>query len=72
MRPSPWVSEHWPPGSVSSFDLLKARGYAFHDPLFTLFFMVADFLPEVRLTARGVWDVRRRKVLAPSRPLRSG
>lgn len=48
--------------------LLAARGYTFHDPIFTLFFMVADFLPAVRLSARGVWDVKRGRVLRPSRP----
>jgi adenine deaminase len=47
--------------------ILAARGYAFHDPLFTLFFMAADFLPSVRLTPRGVWDVKRGRVLLPSR-----
>ena len=46
---------------------LEARGYPFHDPLFTLFFMAADFLPAVRLTPRGVWDVKRARVLLPSR-----
>jgi adenine deaminase len=50
--------------------VLKARGYAYHDPLFSLIFLAADFLPEVRLTARGVWDVMRRRVLLPSIPLR--
>lgn len=50
--------------------LLAARGYPFHDPIFTLYFMVADFLPVVRLSSRGVWDVKRGRVLAPSRPLR--
>ena len=53
-------------------DLLKARGYAYHDPLFTCLFLTADFLPEVRLTARGVWDVKHRRVLSPSRPLARG
>ncbi len=47
--------------------LLTDRGHAFHDPLFTLYFMVADFLPSVRLSARGVWDVKRGRVLRPSR-----
>jgi adenine deaminase len=47
--------------------LMKARGYAFHDPLFTFYFMTADFLPSVRLSARGVWDVKRGRLLAPSR-----
>lgn len=46
---------------------LVARGYPYHDPLFTLFFMSADFLPAVRLTPRGVWDVRRGRVLLPAR-----
>jgi adenine deaminase len=47
---------------------LAARGHPFHDPLFSLFFMAADFLPAVRLTPRGVWDVKRARVLLPSRP----
>jgi adenine deaminase len=45
---------------------LVARGYGFHDPLFTLFFLAADFLPYVRLSPRGVWDVRRGEVLIPA------
>ena len=47
--------------------LLAARGHAFHDPIYTLLFMTADFLPSVRLTADGVWDVKRRRILRPSR-----
>ena len=47
--------------------LVAARGYPFHDPLFTLFFLAADFLPAVRLSPRGVWDVKRARVLLPSR-----
>jgi adenine deaminase len=46
---------------------LRARGYAFHDPFFTLLFLAADFLPAVRLSPRGVWDVKRGRVLLPSR-----
>jgi len=46
--------------------LLQARGHAFHAPLFTLLFMAADFLPAVRLTALGVWDVKRARVITPS------
>jgi adenine deaminase len=46
---------------------LAARGYAHHEPLFTLFFLAADFLPFVRLTPRGVWDVRQGRVLLPRR-----
>ena len=52
--------------------LLRARGYTFHAPLYTLFFATADFLPSARLTARGVWDVKRGRVLRPSRSRRGG
>lgn len=46
---------------------LVARGYAHHDPLFTCLFLAADFLPAVRLSPCGVWDVKRGRVLLPSR-----
>jgi adenine deaminase len=46
---------------------LVARGYAHHAPVFTLFFLAADFLPAVRLSPLGVWDVKRGRVLLPSR-----
>lgn len=46
---------------------LAALGYAYHDPIFTLFFLSADFLPAVRLSPRGVWDVRRGRVILPAR-----
>jgi len=48
-------------------EALAARGYRYHDPLYTMHFMAADFLPAVRLTARGVWDVKRRRILLPAR-----
>ena len=48
---------------------LAARGYPHHEPLFTLFFLAADFLPFVRLSPRGVWDVKRGRVLLPRRGL---
>jgi adenine deaminase len=46
---------------------LGERGYAHHEPLYSLFFLAADFLPAVRLSPRGVWDVKRSRVLLPSR-----
>jgi adenine deaminase len=49
---------------------LAERGYAHHEPLYSLFFMAADFLPTVRLSPRGVWDIKRNRVLLPSRPRR--
>jgi adenine deaminase len=46
---------------------LVARGYAHHEPVFSLFFLAADFLPAVRLSPLGVWDVKRGRVLLPAR-----
>jgi len=49
-------------------DVLDAGGHVLvPGPLFSLFFLAADFLPAVRLTPRGVWDVKRGRVLLPSR-----
>ena len=45
------------------------RGYRFADPVFSLLFLTFDSLPWIRLTSRGVWDVRNRRVLSPSTPL---
>jgi adenine deaminase len=50
---------------------LVERGYAHHDPLFTLLFLAADFLPAVRLSPRGVWDVKRGRVLLARRARRT-
>lgn len=50
-------------------EFMRRRGYPFVDPLFTLLFLTFDSLPWIRLTARGVWDVRNRRVLEPSIPL---
>jgi adenine deaminase len=51
---------------------LVARGYAHHEPVFSLFFLAADFLPAVRLSPLGVWDVKRSRVLLPARARRRG
>jgi adenine deaminase len=47
--------------------LLEARGHPFHAAVYTFLFLSADFLPAVRLTALGVWDVKRGRILRPSR-----
>jgi adenine deaminase len=49
--------------------LLAERGYRFNDPIYSLLFLTFDSLPRVRLTARGVWDVRGRRVLDPAERL---
>jgi adenine deaminase len=51
---------------------LVERGYPHHEPLYTLFFLAADFLPAVRLSPRGVWDVKQNRILLPSRRRRPG
>jgi adenine deaminase len=45
---------------------MQAAGYPFHDPLYSLLFASGDFLPEVRLTPRGVLEVKSRRVLSES------
>lgn len=47
--------------------MMAARGHRFHDPIYTLLFLAADFLPSVRLTADGVWDVKRGRAIRPNR-----
>ena len=37
---------------------MRRAGYPFHDPLYSLLFASGDFLPEVRLTPRGVLEVK--------------
>ena len=48
---------------------MTAHGYPFHDPLYSLLFAAGDFLPEVRLTPRGLVEVKSGAVLAPARAL---
>jgi adenine deaminase len=51
------------------YAFLRARGYPHQDPHYTLLFLPLDSLPDIRLTYRGVWDVRRGKVLVPRQDL---
>jgi adenine deaminase len=44
---------------------LRARGYRHEDPTYTLFFLSFDSLPDLRLTALGIWDARAGRVLVP-------
>ena len=47
----------------------RAAGYPFHDVVYSLLFASGDFLPELRLTPRGLLDVKSRTVLEPARRL---
>lgn len=47
---------------------MRAHGYPFHDPLYSLLFASGDFLPELRLTPSGVIEVKSRTIVtSPSR-----
>ncbi len=51
------------------YAFLRERGYPHTDPHYTLHFLTFDSLPGIRITYRGVWDVRRGKVLVPRHDL---
>jgi adenine deaminase len=51
------------------YAFLRGRGYPHADPHYTLLFLPMDSLPDVRLTYRGVWDVRRGRTLVPREDL---
>jgi adenine deaminase len=48
---------------------LAARGYPYHDPLYSLVFLPNDFLPEVRINYLGIVDIKTNKTLWPRRDL---
>ncbi|MCL2717064.1 MAG: amidohydrolase family protein [Alphaproteobacteria bacterium] len=50
-------------------DLLREAGYAHSDPVYTLLFLTADFLPEVRATEAGWYSVKDDRVLFPAESL---
>ncbi|MGD7008843.1 adenine deaminase C-terminal domain-containing protein [Metabacillus sp. 84] len=47
-------------------ECLKERGYPFEDPVYTLFFLSSTHLPYVRITPRGIFDVKKKTILFPS------
>jgi adenine deaminase len=48
---------------------LQSAGYPFSDPLYSLLFLTADFLPGPRLTWSGVLDTRTGKLIREAEPL---
>ena len=44
-------------------------GYPFHDPLYSLLFLVCDFLPDLRLTLDGLLEVKTGRILEPAEEL---
>jgi adenine deaminase len=49
--------------------LLAAKGYPYHDPLYSLVFLPNDFLPEVRINYLGIVDIKKNQILWPRRDL---
>lgn len=45
---------------------LQKRGFPFHDILYTLLFLTCDFLPGLRVTAFGVYDVKNDEMVVPA------
>jgi adenine deaminase len=43
-----------------------------HDVLYSLIFMGCDFLPELRMTPMGLWDVKEGRSIIPARRLTDG
>ena len=46
--------------------LLRDRGYKFEDPIYSLLFFSATHLPYIRVTQRGIYDVKKKTVLFPA------
>ncbi len=53
-------------GSQELERFTQAHGYRFADPAYSLHFLVGDFLPGPRLTARGLVDAKSGKVIIPA------
>lgn len=52
--------------------LLRQRGYGHTDPLYSLFFFSSTHLPALRFTPDGLYDVKQKRMLVPSRLLEHG
>ncbi|MCL5960804.1 MAG: amidohydrolase family protein [Chloroflexi bacterium] len=50
--------------------LFREGGHAYEDLPYTILFLSCDFLPEIRVTLAGVFDVKNRQTLRPPREIR--
>ena len=47
-------------------ELLRGCGHPYDDVLYTLLFLSCDFLPEIRVSSAGIYDVKTRRVIRPA------
>jgi adenine deaminase len=67
MSPSPFEKAHAIAKELKK--RLQGAGYPFSDPLYSLLFLTADFLPGPRLTWSGVLDARKGQIIYEAEPL---
>ena len=67
MAPGPFEEAHAVAKELKA--CLQDAGYPFSDPVYSLLFFTADFLPGPRLTWSGVLDARRGKIVREAEPL---
>ncbi len=67
MSPGPFKEAHDIARELKEY--LQSAGYPFSDPLYSLLFLTADFLPGPRLTWSGVLDTRSQRIIREAEPL---
>lgn len=54
-------------GDMKKFaGILRDRGYAYDDPMYSLLFLCATHLPYIRITSKGMYDVMKKTILFPT------
>ncbi|MBY7142674.1 adenine deaminase [Virgibacillus sp. NKC19-3] len=46
--------------------ILSEFGYSHHDPVYTIYFLSSTHLPYIRITQRGIIDIKKKEVLFPA------
>ncbi|WP_028983449.1 adenine deaminase C-terminal domain-containing protein [Sporolactobacillus terrae] len=54
------------PKAEQFLQAMKKNGFAFDDPFFCLFFLTEQHLPFVRLTPRGILDIKSNQLIVPT------